>query len=878
MRKHTIERLLLPLFMAALLAILPVASLAAEDPAGSENSGAESALPPAGEAPQPTGEPEPAPSVEPDGDPQPSLEPDGSPSLDPSAEPAQDPSAGPESPVNEDGAPQATFTKALAALKTGGHSAYVSGYAGGLFKPDQTMTRAEVAKTIYNLLAEKPAATGTEFADLPSSHWAYRAVDALNSLGVMTANSKKIFRPGDNITRAEFVTILSRCFELETGTVRFKDVPDSHWAYKAIAAVQAAGWVGGYPDGTFRPNGEIKRCEVVKILNGALGRRGEGFAADADRQEFKDVPPSHWAFKDIAEAADPLPEPSPTAEPTAGPTAAPGGITVGSTVRVNAETGLNIRRAPVDGEIITAVVNGTLLTVTDVSRYPWLGVKTSGGISGYASGDYLVLYNGGGNSGSSQNGSISASSLTVRQYKSVRLDASADSNVSEMKWSSSNPAVAKVGYTIDYSSKKQSAIVYAGSPGTAVLTYADGTGKTKATCTVTVTEPEPVRSAYAEGVIVGAGEDFDLVAITDSSRDEVRFDVTGGPSYTSSSYRTESHSSKHGLPVNNTRVFRRTVKFSAPGTYTVHAYASQDGVYSSEAFTFTVQVKADLDFNEPTYEARQASGQGLMEIKKFEGTVYEVEDDRLVSGNPTVGCGLVISSANESFYNNLTDTEAYALLVNTANTGVYARAVENFRREHNIKMSQAQFDALLSFVYNCGTNVLNPNTYETPNILLNMVVPPSDLSPSKPYSGTVVVESTTMYSAASAGSSKMATVKEGAVVKVSEVKVIRSSTKQEVWYKSAYNGQTGWIPSGYVRLNGNQKHDLTYADSTSFANELLQWHMAGGSVTPGLVYRRLAECKMFFFANYNEGNGSPRYRKNTYGFIYPERCAYLDER
>ncbi len=52
-------------------------------------------------------------------------------------------------------------------------------------------------------------------------------------------------------------------------------------------------------------------------------------------------------------------------------------------------------------------------------------------------------------------------------------------------------------------------------------------------------------------------------------------------------------------------------------------------------------------------------------------------------------------------------------------------------------------------------------------------------------------------------------------------------------------------------------------------------------MTPGLVYRRLAECKMFFFGNYDEGNSAAagaKYHTNTYGFVYPERCAYLDKR
>ena len=128
----------------------------------------------------------------------------------------------------------------------------------------------------------------------------------------------------------------------------------------------------------------------------------------------------------------------------------------------------------------------------------------------------------------------------------------------------------------------------------------------------------------------------------------------------------------------------------------------------------------------------------------------------------------------------------------------------------------------------------------------------------------------------------LAEVPEGTAVSVTEIKVNRSSTKQEVWYKFSYGGKTGWMASGYVKLNGNFARDLAYADTTSLANEFLQWHNSGGRVVPGLLYRRLAECKIFFFGNYDEGKTeereSPNYRKNTYGFRYPPSVAYLEQK
>ena len=169
-------------------------------------------------------------------------------------------------------------------------------------------------------------------------------------------------------------------------------------------------------------------------------------------------------------------------------------------------------------------------------------------------------------------------------------------------------------------------------------------------------------------------------------------------------------------------------------------------------------------------------------------------------------------------------------------------------------------------------------------MILNMVVPPN-ASASNPVAGVVNSSSTSnpavLYASPDTASKKQLTIPNGASLKVTGVQVIRSAVKQQVWYKTSFNGKSGWVGSGYVKLSGSHQVDLSYADSTSLATELLLWHIAGGSVVPGLVYRRLAESKMFFFGNYDEGNspeGAANYHINTYGFVYPERCAHLDRR
>lgn len=885
MLKKTMK-LILTLALSALIALLPVGAVAAD--MGQESAASnpaemqkEETQPESSAAPDAPGEEDAEPESS---DPSPGGEDSSLPAPDDPGDPAEgeDEDGGrlhmdmEETVIQEELEP-ITYASALGSLRTGDHETYMVGYQDGSFLPNQAMTRAEVAIMFYNLLTDPVETEENPFTDLNENSDYYQAALTLNVMGIITGYSDKTFRPDGSISRAEFVKILGRCFQQETGEIDYSDVPDDFWAYAEIASAQAKGWIGGYSDGTFRPNESVTRAQVAKVMNIALERRDSDFAKDKTKLKFRDVPRSFWAFEDIAEAAKPHPEAGPVVDP--GDTL-PSGIKVGSTVRVNAETGLNIRKAPVDGQVITAVVNGTLLTVTDITQNPWLGVRTSSGITGYSSADYLELYTA--PVGPSQNGNLSASSLTLHQYQSARLDATASADIKSMKWSSSNENVAYVSYCIDKNGKEQAAMVYANAPGTAVLSFADGSGAVKDKCTITVTEPEAVRFAYAEGNVVPVGTDFDLIAITDDSRDEVRFDIVDGPasgSYTTTSYREESADPEDGsLPVNYTRLFQRTVRFGAAGVYTIRAYSAKGGAFSDDSYTFTLQVSQVSSKTAATNEVRRASGDIIDLIAVFEGYVQLIElDPQPTTFNPTVGNGYVVKQ-NEVFYNNMTRNEAFAFLCNTVNTKEYVRAVENFRSQNNIKMSQAQFDALVSFVYNCGSNALNVNSYDTPKIILNMIAPPSDASSSKPYSGVLNVVATRMYADTDYKSTELAMIPKGTTISVTEIKTNISSTKQEVWYKTSYNGKTGWVASGYVQLVGNFARDLSYADTTSLANELLQWHKSGGKCLPGLVYRRLAECKMFFFGNYEDAvNGSANYKRNTYGFRYPPCCAYLGE-
>ena len=946
-----------PSALAAESALESASSASSQAPEG-DSSGEESAAQPAEEssAPessQPAGE-ESQPGEGESSQEEPSSQEPSSSQEESSSQAPEDESSGEESGISMEDSQQETFAS-YPLLVVGGHEAYMSGEAGARFYPDRAMTRAEMAQVLYNLLASYPPVTGGSFSDVSDSAWYATAVNTLVELDVLSGYEDGTFRPNNAVTRAEFVTAVCKCFDnLSTGSAGFSDV-SGHWAEGFINQAVAEDWISGFPDGTFRPDESIQRCQVTAILNNALERTGSGFAADAGTQEFVDVPSSHWAYEHIAEAADPvgsaietgctvrvtatnglnlrssasisssvvtvLPTgaeltvtsvesngwlgvrtgsgrtgyvsgeyveyvsgPTDTPDPEPEPDPDPDGFEVGQTVRVTAEPSLRLRSGPgTNYEAITSLATGVRLTITSIESNGWLGVETASGVEGYVHPDYVEVYTGGGGGGTATGATVSTNSLTLAQYQSARLDGSVTSNLSAMEWTSSNPSVAYVGYTVPYGGNTEGAIVYGASPGTATLTFTDGAGAT-ATCTVTVTAAESVRFAYSDENIIGVGDNFNLTAITDSSKTGVRFTIVDGPaegSYSTTTYTTESRISSYGMPTNTVKVFSAGVQFGTAGTYTIRATSQTNGgSWSSDYYEFTVAVTASKGSATTTSsDARQASGDIIDVLADIEGFMPEVEDDVLASGNPTVGHGYVVP-VNTSFYNNMTKTEAYAQLVDKVNSSSFSGVVERFRKQYNIKMSQAQFDALTSFVYNLGPGPLTGD-YGFRRVILNAV----DLSNfSGSVTGTVNVDDVDLgaapvYTSTSITSQRVALLNIGDTVTVTNYSATRTSTKQEVWYQvSTSSGQVGWMPAGYVQLSGSWTRDLAWADSTVLANNLLQWNKAGG-VQRGLVYRRLAECNIFFFGDYEKAMKANGYWGiNYYGFNFPDECAQYDRR
>jgi uncharacterized repeat protein (TIGR02543 family) len=187
------------------------------------------------------------------------------------------------------------------------HFAYIRGYPDGSVRPDRSMTRAEAAQMLYNLLEDKAMGGVTStFTDVGSGEWYYTAVTALAIKGIINGYADGTFKPDGYMTRAEFTTMLSRFANLKSGTATFTDVGTNHWAYGYISNSSARRWVEGYPDGTFRPDQRITRSEVIKMINLVLDRfADEEFIGNSDNiKEFVDLNDTHWAYYTIMEAAN----------------------------------------------------------------------------------------------------------------------------------------------------------------------------------------------------------------------------------------------------------------------------------------------------------------------------------------------------------------------------------------------------------------------------------------------------------------------------------------------------------------------------------------------------------------------------------------------
>lgn len=185
------------------------------------------------------------------------------------------------------------------------HRPYISGYPDGEVKPENNMSREEVATAFAGILNETfkavYATTEQDFPDVESDRWSNDPIALLTNAGILVGDDEGNFNPSKPITRAEFAVIAAKFApaDAEIPTNYFTDI-DGHWAKDFILKVYGQEWIKGSGDGKFNPDAPITRAEVMQIINTMYTRFADYTAAD--NTKWADLSANKWYFNAVMDA------------------------------------------------------------------------------------------------------------------------------------------------------------------------------------------------------------------------------------------------------------------------------------------------------------------------------------------------------------------------------------------------------------------------------------------------------------------------------------------------------------------------------------------------------------------------------------------------
>lgn len=196
-------------------------------------------------------------------------------------------------------------------LNTNDHYSYLIGYSDGTVRPNGKITRAEVATIFFRLLDDDTRAkywsSENNFSDVSADKWYNNAVSTLSRMGVIGGYADGTFRPDAPISRAEFAKI-AVSFTQNNGSAvynYFTDVKTTDWFAPYVTAAKDAGLIEGYSDGSFKPESKITRAEACAIVNRTLGRKpSKAHMKISDRIDWPDVQTTDWFYEAIMEATN----------------------------------------------------------------------------------------------------------------------------------------------------------------------------------------------------------------------------------------------------------------------------------------------------------------------------------------------------------------------------------------------------------------------------------------------------------------------------------------------------------------------------------------------------------------------------------------------
>lgn len=154
-----------------------------------------------------------------------------------------------------------------------------------------TLALGTIAGAAAPIVMTAPASAQATFSDVAADNWASPFIQALASRNIIAGFPDGTFRPNDPVTRAQFAAILLKAFpdaQRVNTPINFTDVPSNYWGLQAIQNAYATGFLAGFPGGTFRPNDNIPRAQVLVSLSNGLKYAGTQ-PADSVLQAFSDA-------------------------------------------------------------------------------------------------------------------------------------------------------------------------------------------------------------------------------------------------------------------------------------------------------------------------------------------------------------------------------------------------------------------------------------------------------------------------------------------------------------------------------------------------------------------------------------------------------------
>lgn len=190
------------------------------------------------------------------------------------------------------------------------HVAYIMGYPDGTVQPEGEITRAEACTIFFRLLTESSRdyyfSKTNDYTDVNAGDWFNNAISTLSNAGIVTGYNDGTFRPNQPITRGEMAKIIANFANLSKGGKTFSDL-SGHWSKTYVELAAGNGWIAGYPDGSFRPDQKITRAETVTMINRVLERvpaKELRLLSRSIMLTFPDNNPGDWYYIAIQEASN----------------------------------------------------------------------------------------------------------------------------------------------------------------------------------------------------------------------------------------------------------------------------------------------------------------------------------------------------------------------------------------------------------------------------------------------------------------------------------------------------------------------------------------------------------------------------------------------